>query len=184
MRSLISLSDLFVVGIGLDIAGAFLLTKGLLLGDEQILGKAGAYYGANPHQVVASVDDRIAGVVGVTALVLGFVFQLAGYFANSSISSSATSTSLGRGIVTVAIAVAAIAVVAIAHRIVRPHLRRRQLVSLAKYDTQARRADRPFGFNLVAYGQAAGLGEPNNGESQAEYALRIWNVGDITEGLI
>ena len=98
MSSLVSWSDVFVVGIGFDIAGAYLLAKGLLMSDRQVLGLARSYYGGSPDQVVARVDDRIAGKVGVVALVVGFLFQLAGYVINVSIASATTSTSMGRAL--------------------------------------------------------------------------------------
>src|SRR5439155_9132508 len=130
MSNLISWSDVFVVGIGLDIAGAYLLAKGLLMGDRQVLGLARTYFDASPDQVVARVDDRIAGTVGVMALVVGFLFQLAGYFINSSIRVSTTDASLPRGLVTIGLAVGAVAVVRIAYSTIRPTLRRRFLIRL------------------------------------------------------
>jgi len=182
VASIISWSDVFVVGIGFDIAGAYLLAKGLLMSDRQVLGLARSYYGASPDQVVARVDDRIAGTVGVAALVVGFLFQLAGYVINSSIASATTSASIMRGIAAVGIAASAIVVVGIAYLTARPPARRKLLIRLGRYDNDRRLQALPYGAMLLAYGRAAEMALPHDGETQADYSKRVWRVHSITEG--
>jgi hypothetical protein len=182
MPNLVSWSDVFAIGIGFDIAGAYLLAKGLLMSDEQVLGLARTYWDGSPDQVVARVDDRIAGATGLVGLVAGFIFQLAGYFISSSIAEVSQATSFMRGVATVVFAIGAIAVVAIAYVIARPGQRRRLLIRLARYDQHSRLQPLPYGFYLLTFGRAARMPPPRDGESQADYAKRVWRVPAIIEG--
>jgi hypothetical protein len=73
-----TLADLFLVGLVLDISGAVLLAKGLLL-SPRALSKLNTYWGLEQGQQRDRVDNRVAGEFGVAYLVLGFVLQFVGY---------------------------------------------------------------------------------------------------------
>jgi hypothetical protein len=73
-----TLADLFLVGLVLDISGAVLLAKGLLL-SPRTLSKLNTYWGISHGQPRDRVDNRVAGEFGVAYLVLGFALQFVGY---------------------------------------------------------------------------------------------------------
>jgi hypothetical protein len=76
---LLIVADLFVVGLALDLAGAFLLSRGLLAAYPTLTRRAGTYWNGNPHVAVGLAEDRIDGRFGVTYLALGFGLQVVGY---------------------------------------------------------------------------------------------------------
>jgi hypothetical protein len=73
-----TLADLFLVGLVLDISGAVLLAKGLLL-SPRTLSKLNTNWGLTYGQPRDRIDNRVAGEVGVVYLVLGFALQFVGY---------------------------------------------------------------------------------------------------------
>jgi hypothetical protein len=73
---LFSYEDIFVAGIGFDIAGAVLVAKGLLLSSPSILRLSSSYWGFSPPEVVARVEDKVSTYFGIGALLLGFLLQL------------------------------------------------------------------------------------------------------------
>lgn len=73
-----SLTDLFVVGLGFDIAGATLLAKALLL-DVATIRSLGTWGGVGFGATVQRCRDRVDAEVGLSALGLGFLLQAIGY---------------------------------------------------------------------------------------------------------
>src|SRR4051812_20636134 len=71
--------DLFMLGLGADITGAYVLAKGLLTSPSEQARRARSYYDVNPPLAIAQVKDRLDGEVGVCGLGLGFLAQAAGY---------------------------------------------------------------------------------------------------------
>jgi len=181
MSSIISWSDIFVVGIGLDIAGAVLLAQGLLMSDRQVLGLSRTYLNLSPDQVVARVGDRIAGSVGVVSLVLGFAAQLAGYVISLSTRSNVDS-SLPRGLTAVLFALAAILFVRLAYLVIRHSFERHLLIRVARYDNDFVLQRHPYGGLLLVLGRAANMSSRLDGESEIQYARRVWRVQEVIEG--
>jgi hypothetical protein len=179
VQDLLSYQDVFAFGIGLDIAGAFLLAKGLLLSTRQILSLSTPHYGWSPPEVLARVDDRVSTEIGVSALALGFACQLIGYFVGSLFNSS-SSPSAGRGGAIVALAFLAIVWVWLTYRIVLPPRRRRLLIGAARYDNHGGKHEYPFGAHLLALG--INMPPRTQDESETDYAKRVWRVDRIIEG--
>src|ERR1044072_4580313 len=73
-----SVTDFFIVGLGLDLAGAAILARGLLLGSASIAA-LGAYRGLSHGMTVERCSDRAHAELGLTALGLGFLLQAVGY---------------------------------------------------------------------------------------------------------
>ena len=91
--SVLQVTDLFAVGIGFDIAGAYLLARGLLISPHGLWVRftiAGA-----DTRFVDEAKDRVMAVVGLGALASGFVIQAFGY-ALSPLPSSRPTTSPSR----------------------------------------------------------------------------------------
>lgn len=144
MGQLITFEDIFVVGIGFDIAGAYLLAKGLLLSSEQIHELSSTYVGFSPRQIIGRADDKISSTVGVLGLIAGFVCQLIGYVLNLALGSTAHPSSL-RAAIAICLAGLTVVVVLGGDRIIRPWWRRRLLVDIAHYSAPGSRQGRPFG---------------------------------------
>ncbi len=88
----------------LDISGAVLLAKGLLLA-PRTLSKLNTNWGVAYGQARDRVDNRVAGEFGVTYLVLGFALQFVGY----SLDIGGVSTETGGDRLLVALGMAAVA---------------------------------------------------------------------------
>jgi len=75
--SVLQVTDLFAVGIGFDIAGAYLLARGLLISPHGLWVRftiAGA-----GTRFVDEAKDRVMAVVGLGTLASGFVIKAFGY---------------------------------------------------------------------------------------------------------
>lgn len=76
----LSVYDLFVVGIALDLVGAFLVARGLLVSPVDLGGMSGRSVGAIDAKVMAErLADRVHAEAGLLSLALGFLLQLVGY---------------------------------------------------------------------------------------------------------
>jgi hypothetical protein len=165
----------------LDIAGAYLLGRGLLVSPIDIIRRATAYYGASPVTIVSAVKDKIDGVAGLGALAGGFLLQIAGYVAILA-SDAAVETGGWRAVVAVGGAAAAAALVLLARHGIERRATRRSLIELARTDPRTGyRAARPWGAMLLAFGKELGH-PPTQDEPQDAYARRIWGVDDIEPG--
>jgi hypothetical protein len=71
--------DLFVAGLSLDIVGAWLVARGLLASPYELALRTASLWNGNPATTWAQIEDRIRGLIGVTALLPGFLVQAAGY---------------------------------------------------------------------------------------------------------
>lgn len=76
--STFTITDLFVVGLGVEIVGAWLIARGLLI-PLPALKTFGTHAGIGVADVVDRARNRIDGQFGVVLLLLGFTLQLLGY---------------------------------------------------------------------------------------------------------
>ncbi len=79
MLGYLSLTDMFLVGLALDICGAVLLARGLLLSPEAISWVSGTYWGLNRGAMLDRCQNRVLGEFGIAYLGGGFIFQALGY---------------------------------------------------------------------------------------------------------
>jgi hypothetical protein len=126
----LAVEDLFLMGLGLDIAGAFLLTRGVLESPARFLDSAGTYLGYNPFQLVERARGRADALLGVGSLVLGFAVQAVGYFAALATDGESPHGWLAAAI-GVAVGAAAAGVVLALHRLLRERIAIRVLVHIA-----------------------------------------------------
>ena len=97
----LSLTDLFLVGVALDISGAILLAKGLLLSPRE-LARLNTFWGVGYGQHEDRCRNRVAGEFGVAYLVCGFILQAAGYLL--AVSGTPDETGSARVVVAVVLA--------------------------------------------------------------------------------
>ncbi len=179
MANPLVLEDLFPLGLGFDIAGAYLLAKGLLLSPQQIRGLSGTFFGWNPREIVGRVDDKIAGTFGLLSLALGFLAQGVGYVA--VLARGGTSR---HGLVLGATAVAAIALGCALgwglHAVLGARWRQKLLIEVSRIDREGQREPKPYSGVLTSLGQVRSPFRPD--ESAAAYLQRVFGVDEYTEG--
>lgn len=74
----LSLIDLFIVGLALDITGAYLIARGLLLSPADI-ARLGTWGGTEVDVQVDRIEERIDAETGIAAVLVGFALQGIGY---------------------------------------------------------------------------------------------------------
>lgn len=134
----LSLTDLFIVGLALDITGAVLLAKGLLISPETISSISATLWGGNPETAQDRCRNRVDAEFGVAYLAGGFVFQAVGY--SLDIAGVPSETGAGRLIAALGMALIAAAVAVGAY--VRLHgPREEQLIGEAEAENDRRQAE-------------------------------------------
>jgi hypothetical protein len=101
----LSLTDLFVAGLALDITGAWLLAKGLLISPVSIANVSATLWGGNPETARDRCANRVDAEFGLAYLVIGFFLQAIGY--SLEISGVETQTGLERLVAALAMALVA-----------------------------------------------------------------------------
>jgi hypothetical protein len=173
---MLSVEHLFLGGLGFDIAGAYLVSRGLLQPLPQLATQGGTWYSVEQPQAPYAVEDRIRGTVGLVSLVVGFTLQAVGYglvLAKSEIEYGTTAAIVG-----LLIALAVAVIVPVGERLVRPAWRDRILVKLARFDFDTGGQDlrlRPVAHVLRAFGTATGRPKCDE-EDDVCYCLRVFEV--------
>ncbi len=173
---LLSLNTLFLVGLALDIAGAVLLAKGLLLSSEQIARLTGTYFGWNAGEAIARAEDKVDARFGLGCLLLGFGLQAVGYFL--ALLGVEPTAGAGRAAAAIVIALAVAGGVVLVWRLLRRRLVMRELGRIA---ISRESADGEEGWTtakaaqLLAYGKLLGY-PPRDGEDKVAYARRVFRL--------
>ena len=186
--------DLFMAGLGFDIAGAFFLARGLLASSIDMARRRRMYSDFSAPLAVGQARDRVDGEVGFFGLMTGFILQAIGYelapFMKAEPRGSAVTVIVGA-----ACTIATVVSVILVRRAAEPRVRRR-LVDLAHYGTGYVRAERlslPSAVQLSHYGREYGIPmtsdekatitemeEAQNGH--VKYALRVFGVEASLQG--
>lgn len=134
----LSLTDLLIVGLALDITGAVLLAKGLLISAESISQISATLWDGNPETARDRCRNRVDAEFGVAYLAGGFLFQAIAY--SLDIGGVPSETGMGRLITALGMALiaAAIAVGAYA-RLHGP--REKHLIEEAETEDERRQAE-------------------------------------------
>jgi len=134
----LSLTDLFIVGLALDITGAILLAKGLLISPATISDISATLWGGNPETARDRCRNRVDAEFGVAYLAGGFFLQAVGYSLDIGGVSSETGTSRLLAALGMALIAAAVCVgfYAGSHA-----TRERQLISEAEAEDERRRKE-------------------------------------------
>lgn len=173
------IEDLFALGIGLDVAGAYLLARGLLQ-SPRALARGATYGGLYPGGLVDAIEERVTGSLGIGALLLGFVFQAAGYALVLGIGATGD-TSVGRAITAIAIGAIAVAAIVGGERLMHGWRFRRLLIRVAREDVKTSVTCDAARVDILAR-VAEYLGhQRGDDETRAAFARRIWGVDDVRE---
>lgn len=174
--SVFHVTDLFAVGIGFDIAGAYLLARGLLINANGLyvrftLAGAGTRF-------VDEAKDRVMAVIGLGALVFGFTIQALGYALSLAVEPP-DDKSVTAALLAVGLATLAVLVIVGVERITRHRRLRSLFMAIARADPVG---DGPAGaptVRILVTG-APGIGvERENDESDETYARRAFGVEHV-----
>jgi hypothetical protein len=172
-----SCTDLFAGGLGFDIAGGYLVAKGLLTGADELARRTAASRNRDAWQRVQAADDHADGTVGVRALCLGFTLQAVGYAIQIGGASSGTDGEAARLVAIGCVLVGVAATVGL-WRTTRWPLKQAFLVEHARWDRSGMRHARPYGRELLQYGQILGRATQEDVSDEAGHARRVWGVQD------
>jgi len=168
--------DLFVAGAGFDVAGAFLLARGLSTSPHQAARRLIQGQKSFARFDVRTAEDYADGRLGLLSLAFGFLIQAVAYawsaHGNTQLSSTAWSY-----VGIVASGTASMLFVWLVQRRLHPRLRNRWLIEFARIDNYGYRHARPSGREIFAFGQILGS-RPYRAEygDPAAYARRVFKT--------
>jgi len=87
-----TLTDLYLVGIALEIIGGAILAKGLFLSPREIAGMVELYPGPDLAEAAERIGNRVDAEFGLGYLLMGFTVQAVGYGVELAGVHSATGT--------------------------------------------------------------------------------------------
>lgn len=178
MSNLLAPEDLFTTGIGCDISGAYLVARGLLMRPADIRAITSTRLEYSGPQIASRVHDRVAGRFGVGALIVGFIFQLAGFIVVTGTDLDAR-PSWGRGVAALAFAAVGGGAVMAVYFCGRARVFRLETIEVAQFDGYGERQPLPDGGLLRDVSKDRW--PQHDGETLSEYALRVWRLDEIDE---
>jgi len=169
--------DLFLVGLGFDIAGALVLARGVLMRLPAI-SRLGARKAVVPlDHAAALLRSRAEAEVGVVLLCGGFAVQAVGY--GLTLSLGASSPSVLKALVGVALGLASLgAGLGLAKLTIKRRLKRLALRFAQTDPTTGIAAGAPSATQLGFFGKALGY-EPSADETSDDYALRVFGATSV-----
>lgn len=176
---MVGILDLFALGLGLDIAGGYLVARGLLKSDVD-MATSRTWAGIGAQSTLAEASDRVDAGFGLTFLSFGFVLQAVGYLTTAA-GVDAGPTGAGPAVAFIGTAAATVLVGLGVHRRFAARRVRVTALRVLQLDGSGVPRARPAGDDLMDFGIEYG-DDPREGESYAEYALRVWEVPDVEDG--
>lgn len=171
------LEDLFVAGLGCDVAGAYLLARGLITSPADLTRNSSSFYDSNSYLAVSVARDKIDGISGLLGLSIGFVLQAAGYLASLGTDSS-TATGWPQALVGGALLLLGFLVVMAAGWLHRKLRLLPTLVEMSHYLVDGTREEFSRAALLPDWLKAAGYERRRNDDDLA-FARRTAGVQDL-----
>ncbi len=109
--TLLSVEDLFTVGVGFDLFGGVYLGRGLLAKPDVIVARSGSYVGHSPPAMGGLIESRADGEIGLGSILAGFALQAGGYIAllgGTKIETGTSRALFGVGLLVLAIGILAV----------------------------------------------------------------------------
>jgi hypothetical protein len=155
-HSSIGVLDLFVAGAGFDIAGAWMLARGLTTSPERAARRLIQSRNSFARFEVRAAEDYADGQIGRGSLIIGFLAQACAYVLEVH-GATPMSNAKGAYFGLFGFGAAAMHVVWMSERKLHPRLRNRWLVKFARYDNFGYLHEFPSGRELFDYGQVLKL---------------------------
>jgi hypothetical protein len=173
---LFSSEDLFLLGLGLDMAGAYLVSRGLLQSVPRLAGAGGTIWALETPRIPAAIEDRIRGIVGLGTLVLGFAVQAAGYVLIVKNGKIHFHSGGRQALVGLGCALVAGFGILLLERLARPRWRDRKLIKVTRFDPDIK-ALRPLPLAHLLRSCGEDTGKPRlEGETDVQYCRRVFNA--------
>ncbi len=180
----LSVSDFFVVGLGFDLVGAYLLARGLRFKPSRLALKAGSFFDGNPNVVVGGIEDRVDGSFGLVYLVLGFGLQAVGYAIDLSLAPQEDGDEL-RTVMAILLTTVVVGLALGYWWLRREHHIKRWLVEMAHWHAshatkEPKRAPAPMPGVLASYGEIwFGQDSRDDGELHDAYVKRMFGISRV-----
>lgn len=175
---ILTVQDFFAVGLGLDLAGGYLVARGLLADEADIAtSRTIAWMGA--QATVSKVSDRVDARFGLLYLLLGFGLQVVGYIAEEA-GLEPGPTGWPPALTFLLLTAVALVAALLVHRRLAPALTRALALRVARLDGYGLPASEPNGRELMELGVKLGT-EAMQGESYGEYAQRFWKIDRVSD---
>jgi hypothetical protein len=169
--------DLFVAGAGFDVAGAFLLARGLTATPERAARRLVQSRNSLARFDVRSAEDYADGRIGRASLILGFLLQTLAYVLLAHKGTESLSHTWGAYVGLVASGVAAVLLVLAIARMAHPWLRDRWLVEFARIDNYGYVHTDPSADELFSFGQILNIRPYEREVADPEaYAQRVFKT--------
>jgi hypothetical protein len=169
-----SLSDLFAFGAGCDVAGAWLLARGLLPSPRQIARRA-TYGGLYPGALIDDVDSRVTARVGAWSLFAGFSIQVAAYAVLLGVGLS-SDASPARSVVASIAAATPVAAIIFGERRTHRDRANKLLVRVSREDVVAGATGSNPGFEMLARIAEWRRDARHASEADEDYARRVFGL--------
>lgn len=177
MLSCLQVQDFWAAGLGFDLGGAFLLARGLINDPAELTRLAGSFYGSRLYQALSVARNRLDGICGVTALLLGFGLQAVGYIVTLA-SPHRLHTGLTTALVAAAFAVLALVAAVAAGNYVRRARFIPLLIEMSHFTMDGRRMEFPRAALLPDWLETLGE-ERRLKESNLAFVRRTVGVEDL-----
>ncbi len=170
-----SIDDFFLVGLGVEIAGAWLVSRGLLQNMLQLATAGGVLARWERPRVPQAVEDFVRGAIGLVALGFGFFLQVLGYF--FVLDRSRVDYGLGVALIGVGLAIGSFLIVLLIDAVIRPRWRDRMFVRIAQFDFKdgPARLELPRADFLRLFGTETGRPALDD-EDDVTYCARVFGV--------
>jgi hypothetical protein len=176
-----SAEDLFLVGLGFDMAGAYLVSRGLVRPVPKLAASGGTIWALERPRVPDAVEDHFRGIVGLVVLVLGFAVQATGYAITVSKGRLHFQSGAKQALIGLGLALVAAASVPLLERLVRPRYRDRKLIKVARFDPSINGLrPQPLAHLLRSYGEELHTPKLGN-EDDVAYCRRVFKVQAVED---
>lgn len=174
----LALQDFFAIGLGLDLAGGYLVARGLLTSDAD-MATARTFAGWGAQMTVMRARDRIDATFGLLYLGFGFLLQIVGYAAQLA-RPHTVRPSRGAAVGFLLLTAAALALALLAHSRAAPGRVRALALRVTLLDGNALPRELPAARELLDLGVELG-DDAREGESYGAYARRVWGIESVSD---
>jgi len=174
-----NVQTLFIVGLSVDIAGAYLVARGLLARPEDVRRQASTRVGSNPYVEFRLTEDKVDGRFGLVYLVLGFGVQILAYVLTVW-SKASTDYGSGPALAGLAFAAGALLAAVLVYALLRELFVLRELGRITLYNVEGELVGERDTHTLQVYAAFRGYRGRHESEDTAEYLRETVGIDPST----